>query len=326
MDGGRFDSLTRQLGQGGSRRALLKGLLGFGGTAIAASRLVPDASAARRPTPTPKPVTCPGQQHWDGSACVCPQGSDTCGPDCCPTGQAECCDNACCYGVCYGEELCCPYGSLLCDGACIAGADCCSTADCAGLDDPVNCVAGVCQDFVCGTVAACDADRCCAGYGCLGDGQCCTVDDCGEPDDCESVACSGDHECVRSFDCRNDEGAGCCAEGETCDADGACVCTPVCEGLVCGSPDGCGGMCPCPNGGVCVNGGCFTACDPGNPTPCNPCANCVCREAAGGGAYCLNTATSVGPCEIDSDCPSGALCSTFVANFSFLCTIPCCAA
>ena len=90
------------------------------------------------PTPTPKPVRCPGQQHWDGNQCACPDGSSRCGPDCCPNGQAECCDNACCYGQCYGEELCCPTGFSLCNGVCLDAGQCCSDADCTALDDPGN--------------------------------------------------------------------------------------------------------------------------------------------------------------------------------------------
>ena len=132
MDDRRFDALARHLGQGGSRRRLLKGLLGLGGTAVVGSIQPRIGEAARRTTPSPTPAKCPGNQIWDGTACVCETGT-TCGPDCCPDGEAQCCDNACCYGTCYGEELCCPTGSIVVQSACFtacAGAQLTCPAAC----------------------------------------------------------------------------------------------------------------------------------------------------------------------------------------------------
>src|SRR6188472_2835873 len=124
MDDRRFDALVRSLASGHSRRTVLKGLLGLGGLA-ATGAAQHTAEAARRPT-TPTPVPrCPGNQTWNGSACICPGTLSKCGPACCnesvPRGDAahsECCDNACCHGECYGEELCCPTGQVVCDGNC----------------------------------------------------------------------------------------------------------------------------------------------------------------------------------------------------------------
>jgi hypothetical protein len=113
MDDRQFDSMTRLIGAGRSRRAVLAGLLGLAGLPLADG-----VEAARRSSPTPTPVKCPGNQHWDGSKCVCSEGT-TCGPDCC-TQDSVCCDNACCYGHCYGEELCCPTGSVVVEGACFS--------------------------------------------------------------------------------------------------------------------------------------------------------------------------------------------------------------
>lgn len=132
MDDRRFDALTRHLGQGGSRRQLLQGLLGLGGTAVVGSIQPRTGEAARRTTPSPTPAKCPGNQISDGTACVCETGT-TCGPDCCPDGEAQCCDNACCYGTCYGEELCCPTGSIVVQSACFtacAGAQLTCAAAC----------------------------------------------------------------------------------------------------------------------------------------------------------------------------------------------------
>jgi hypothetical protein len=120
MDDRRFDSLIRQFGSGGSRRQLLKGFFGLGGVLVAGSLRPSELRAARRTTPAPAPTTpaCPGNQVWNGSACVCTSGT-ACGPSCCPDG-AQCCDNACCHGTCYGEELCCPTGSVVVSGGCFA--------------------------------------------------------------------------------------------------------------------------------------------------------------------------------------------------------------
>ena len=46
MDGRRFDTLTRAFGQRGSRRTLLKGLLGLGG--LTAAAVLHDTKAAQR--------------------------------------------------------------------------------------------------------------------------------------------------------------------------------------------------------------------------------------------------------------------------------------
>ncbi len=144
MDDHRFDAFTRGLGQYGSRRAALKTLLGLGSiVAIGGIAIGDDVRAARRPTPLPKPASCPGIQTPCAAGCCCPAGNTKCGPDCCPNGEAECCDNACCYGNCYGEELCCPAGQLVCEGICRPPGDCCTDADCSGLDS--YCTVGVCN-------------------------------------------------------------------------------------------------------------------------------------------------------------------------------------
>lgn len=71
MDDRRFDALTKRLGAGGSRRTLLKTLIGLGGVATT-GRFLYDADAARRgypgpptlgpsPTQTAQPTTVPTQ-------------------------------------------------------------------------------------------------------------------------------------------------------------------------------------------------------------------------------------------------------------------------
>lgn len=158
MDDHRFDALVRSVASGRNRRQLVQGLLGLGSVVVAGRSL--DAEAAGRPTPTPKPVKCPGQQTWNGNACVCPEQSTQCGSDCCPDG-ATCCDNGCCYGECYGEELCCPTGSSVCDGECIPGNLC-----------PCGPNETECGSECCPDGATCCDDGCCDGE-CDGAGVCC---------------------------------------------------------------------------------------------------------------------------------------------------------
>ena len=267
MDDRRFDSLTRALASGQNRRSVLKGLLGLGGVTLAGSVTAPAAGAARRPTPTPKPVSCPGQQHWNGSACVCPDGNTKCGPDCCPHGQAECCDNACCYGECYGEELCCPTGQLVCNGSCCAAGD--------------DCIGGACQSCVpCGD-QCCSApnSQCCQsdeGSYCVAAGStCCDSDsNCSSLTYCDGIvlheftcsqgvcvdnpqSCAGDDPCV-TYEC--DSGRlmcvasttlDCCRNNEECDAVDSC--TPG----VCSDTHTCNTVSSCTaQGGICCDGTC----------------------------------------------------------------------
>ncbi len=150
MDNNRFDALTRSFASSGNRRRFLRGLLGLGGAAATGTVLAQTTEAARRPTPTPKPPSCPGQQTWQNGACVCPPNTSVCGPDCCPAG-AQCCDNACCYGTCYGPELCCPSAQEWCDvtgECCAAGEICCPGVGCRA---PENCCIPSCDGSTCGS-------------------------------------------------------------------------------------------------------------------------------------------------------------------------------
>jgi hypothetical protein len=90
-----------------------------GVSALDMSRSVADVQAARRPTPTPKPKSCPGDQIPINGQCVCnpeldPARPIKCGSDCCPT-LAECCDGACCYA----PNVCVNGGGF---GICVAPA------------------------------------------------------------------------------------------------------------------------------------------------------------------------------------------------------------
>lgn len=170
MDDRRFDALARSLASASNRRQVLKGLLGLGGV-TAAGAIAPGADAARRPAPTPKPPSCPGQQTWQNGACTCPPNTTGCGPDCCPAG-AQCCDNACCYGLCYGEELCCPSSQEWCDvtgECCPPGAICCPGVGCRAPEDCClpSCDGSTCGSDGCDGTCSCAGDRICSRESCV---------------------------------------------------------------------------------------------------------------------------------------------------------------
>ncbi len=166
MDHRRFDTLARGLAAGQNRRSLLKGILGFGGLATAATVAFDQVDAARRGSPTPTSLpevdpldptrtsACPGTVCSDGccdgrctsTGACCPSGATVCGAECCPNGQSLCCDGACCIGVCYGEELCCPESSW-CGGRCCGASERCCTL----VSEQPTCVpaAGCCADDEC---------------------------------------------------------------------------------------------------------------------------------------------------------------------------------
>jgi len=114
LDDRRFDSLVKSLAVGSSRRSLLKGLLGLSGAVAAGGLAERTAEAARRgSTPTPTPVSCPGNQIASNGVCSCPNGLSKCGAECCnPSGigaaHSECCNDnePCTTDLCNGDGTC----------------------------------------------------------------------------------------------------------------------------------------------------------------------------------------------------------------------------
>lgn len=301
MDDPRFDALTRAFGRGGSRRTLLKGLLGLGSVA-GAGAVLHDTEAARRgysgpPTPSAVPTlpsqptepaplptatvvpSCPGSQTPCGADCCCSSGSTKCGAECCDDGVSSCCDSACCFGLCYGEELCCPYPREFCSasGACCELGETCGGAGCAPGPGPCGaigaacsaggdcCAPNVCADGAC--AAECPAgSRDCDGV-CY-PGGCCSDSDCGG----SCLVCGSDHVC---HDCAD---AGQCLN---CDASsGTCVAG-------------------CQAGFVCQSGQCVVDCPTGT-------AICYITEAGfapphatccGGGSFCDSCVLPGGDCD-----------------------------
>jgi len=300
MDNRSFDTFVKAVASGVNRRTLLKGLLGLGGTAVGASQFG-EAHAARRPTPTPKPAKCPGVQVPVNGVCTCPGSApDKCGPDCCnPAGigasHSECCDNACCYGVCYGEELCCPYPRVHCpadhvsrDLCCDEGSLCCGEgtatpfcvpdlpgACCADSDCPqVGTACGACVDNLC-TVLPCGACQACsngecvgcelAGYGCCNSDdacvECCLSEQCGPYFDCDLYIC------------------------EPCEVEGR---------VPCGEP-------PCIEGPGSRANCCCEACNSNADCPsCHACFDGACRRCDEMGLECYSGVC--GECGSSEDC------------------------
>ena len=288
MDDKHFDGLARLVAQGASRRSVLKAFLGLGGAALAESVVLDGHSnAARRPTPTPQPVTCPGNQVPIGGACVCPPTApNKCGPDCCtgltsdpfprPPGHSECCDNACCFGTCYGEELCCPAAQVFCDvtqTCCAPGEACCDDGCCAGFcySPAANGVTTCCPEgnFVCAdpTHELCcpvATDSCCVSNGvaaCLSGDECCFDGDC--PDTaCLTQSCN-----QQTHQCEIDSIIACLA-CLVCDPELGCI------------PETCpDGQCCNPNSGDCIVDGCGL-CTTGN----GPCGSLCLFDCRNGGA------------------------------------------
>jgi hypothetical protein len=131
MDDRRFDALARSLATGQSRRQVLKGLLGFGGAAIATAAALPDdARAARRgyggpALPAPCVPTC------DGTTC----GDNGCGGTCACRHGLVCIEGtALCAWPCFGSDQCsgdchCDPGINVC-GSNQLGSSCSFIGDC----------------------------------------------------------------------------------------------------------------------------------------------------------------------------------------------------
>lgn len=320
MDDSRFDALTKALASGRSRRSVLKGLLGLGGSLAAGGTLRGgDARAARRPTrPVTTQVFCPGHLIPDGDKCVCPTGLSKCGSECCNTtsvpqsdpGYTECCDGSCCNGACYGEERCCPTTNRgdasfplppshkFCTTP--KGPQCCESGDlCCTVD---GCCDTLCYGGTSGRANCCPLDKICAGGNasasvcCTGNQTCChggtnanicvdlTVEGhCCTDADCNDscLVCSDQHICVPK--CTGQFFNHCCPNG-SCVPD-ATWCCPN------GEP--CSGITKCCDGACCIGDCCNDVC-------CSSAGSC-CNDVCCSGPCCDNVC-----CRQDDYCCGGA--------------------
>lgn len=369
MDDRRFDSLTKAFAAGTSRRSLFKGLLGLGGAAaVGGTILEPSSEAARRPTPTPRPPICPGTQTPQGGQCVCisppAPGPEKCGPDCCnPAGiganHSECCDSGCCYGHCYGEELCCDYPLVFCeaqnecceagDNQCCGSTGCCDTACCPVADGSAACceepTPKCCPDDACIPAGGCCADAECPGcqscidhvctpdrsncpggtagcYDCVGSSCQKNAGYCNDGNGCTTDICNDDGTCSNPFYCTADS---CCEDDNTCTQN---FCNE--ETGVCSYPFYCTSDTCCidnPNGPSCNidNGQCYVPCaDSGESCTevacCDPAQRCYGIPQLG--TVCADCIGNNVPC-VDPAVCAVACCSGFFSA-SVLLPIPVC--
>jgi hypothetical protein len=255
----RFDSWTRAVAHAGSRRRLLRALLGAGAALVATRRGRSDALAHHG-------MAGPGEACRTDSQCVAADAPMVCawngygsaGAACCTYAGSNCADDAWCCGtnVCIGGT--CTSQSPSCTGEgcdCLLYRDPGCLASCP-LYDP--CDAGlVCTGTseVTGTCVASQSPGCIGpGCDCTSDGDCggglmcCVQGDPGAPGTCQTMdACPGSL---------------CTSEGCACTAGAASTCQ---DGLVCCSGGGPGAAGTCLTDAACNAPNCIDidgACDP----------------------------------------------------------------
>lgn len=144
--------------------------------------------------------------------------------------------------------------------------------NCSCIGKPCNSTDG-CGNACCGIGEACVGGKCCSED--CGNKSCAELNGCGES--CEKAVC-GDKKCYK----------------------GNC-CEPNCDNKTC-SDDGCGGICPCPNGEKCYNGACCT------PPKCD-------------GQFCGSGCGVECKCN-DAYCYPGSCCSKNSCAYKDICNSP----
>ncbi len=317
MSGERFDELTKELGNGTTRRGFLKKLLLGAGGAVAAGGGAAAVSAAG-----PK-CFGPGEK--------CETNQQCCSSNCAPTKRGRIC--GCPLNA--GQEL-------ICTGPSAKSCGCfCTKNSCTGCCVGSN--TGNCQqvptNLLCGTGAAicvtcnvqncevCDpaqgkcVSSCTAQETCIGGACCPNTRVCGNT--CLATACDATNcevcdpaqgKCVSS--CTAQEtciGGACCPNTRVCG--NTCLAT-ACDATNCQVCDPTSGTCvsACPPGQTCVSGSCVTICGSGNCSGCCAAGN-VCQPGntdlvcgSGGGTCVACTPPNVccgGRCKL----PTGESCN-----------------
>jgi len=182
---------------------------------------------------------------------------------------------------------------------CAAGAVCDGLCQCnpgGGCDDNGDCVTDVqCSSAECGGPSApCSSDaQCVSGFACNG-GQCAPAGS------GPGGGCAKDADCAAGLHCAGGKcggaGASCsgvCAPGLTCSS-GTCIdCAAPCGSVACGSPDACGGACPC--GKKNPGDACFIDADCANGVHC-------------GAGVCGQPGDIGNTCDVTNDCQEGLVC------------------
>lgn len=281
MDGHQFDTLTRRLARGASRRQVLKGLAGaaFGGTLLATGTLHPRAVGA---------VDCAGP-------------GDSCSAD------SDCCQGSCSdQGVCYCEDPSRPIIGCSCDtgteDACgDSTVQCCATGNIPGgpgicTSSSVGCnPTGQCAD----PGDSCSADSDCCQGSCSDQGVC-FCDDPSRPIIGCSCSTGTENPC-------GDSTVLCCATGNTPGGPGVCTsssvgCNPAGECAFAGDP--CSADSDCCEGSCSQDGVCFCedpdrpalgcGCNSGTEDPCGDANLICCPSSSEPGAHGTCASASVG--------------------------------
>lgn len=316
MDANHFDTLTKVLSAGDSRRRLLAGLAGvplLGGLLGILDADEVEAGGGRRKRRKKR------HKHGKGRRRANRRGKKK--PGCTPDSLAQTCGGQC--------------GSVT--------NNCGQSVDCGSCKCATNC--GTCETCNPQT-GACVPDPARLGQVCGAPGQVCQADGtCW----CDDTSCPVCRSCHRTGVCTNPcRSAGCC-DGVTCqpgldklacgnggiacvvcedneecvqneENEYVCTCEPECTGKVCGDADGCGGTCTggCGDGLVCADGRCIadqgtcatgdSTCEfvNGEPIFCNDPASCQCQQSIEGQTVCLNNASLLSEC---GDCGSSAECA-----------------
>jgi hypothetical protein len=211
VDGQRFDILARAVAGNGSRRGLLRGLVGAVGL-LALGRRAPDVAAQGG-------YLGPGEACYDSSQCGNTRYNEM---FCDDNGLGyDGSLNCCAYegGYCYGDDGCC--GSATCiTGSCTTASSYPSPGDPCQVND--DCFA---LGLVCDYVGLTGDSRCCGyeGSACGWDGQCCGWLTCGADGYCTSgsqdssgiVTCSGvGCTCIGGAPGACDNDMMCCVQGD----------------------------------------------------------------------------------------------------------------
>ncbi|MGH2532327.1 MAG: hypothetical protein ACRDJW_08455 [Thermomicrobiales bacterium] len=284
MDEYQFDTLTKALATGKSRRAILKGLLGgFGSLAVfhraEAARNQPPGTPCTRATECASfhcvdgvccDSSCTGQCEACSAAGICTTVSGA------PRGNRPACPgNGACAATCDGQNpngCTFPGSDVVCgEPACVDGRQTTSACGGNGTCHPTTTSCGL---FVCnpeGTVCrtTCSTNEDCVGQAHCADGVCQGDKGLGEPcrtaDDCQHGHCVDDVCCIST-----------CGECEACNVPGnEGFCGPAPDGVACKDGTCCGEVCLPTNADPINCGGCGVRCRV-NET-CRD-GTCVCGE------------------------------------------------
>ena len=217
----------------------------------------------------------------------------------------------------------CPAGFVNCRGTCVRIES--NPSHCGGCFTQCSpnevCTSGQCcaPERICGGSQCCGADESCCDCGdgspvCCPSGTYCAA--CGPTICCpfDQTACGG--QCV-SNDCSCcdfEDGQRCCPPDTYCAGFGLCcqsgeeVCGGQCVSTTC--PEGQffnRSTCQCEEVGECS--GSQEPCDFAFPCGSSEFGGCLCFITAAGPHQCFQESQCGGPCEDDSDCPSGFACA-----------------